>query len=320
MLESLKFRLKLFFTLKSEKDRLSKFENTVEGLGLYFLIVYLVFRLIYLPAEVSLMETVLRTIVLIYICVIGPFLHKNPPNEIGLGDFKHLKVDLFNRKHPAIIVSMIVLILLSILVFPLFINQFNTILKLVPLIGELNDYVAISVPWFQIPLAVIEYVLFQIFLIFLLIRKDNLWGAFKSMGKQLLILLCVLLILSLISLKIFNIQGGFFDFLSIWYGYTFWGMMQQIPFLVYFSARFRNGFPYKRGSEYVNIGLLAFFFAFFHGTQWLLVIMAILMEIILARSFLHDETRNLFVAAFIHGLLGTTIFFFTNLSLLVDYT
>ncbi|MHA1792527.1 MAG: hypothetical protein ACTSVI_07770, partial [Promethearchaeota archaeon] len=186
-------------------------------------------------------------------------------------------------------------------------------------IGELNDFIAIKAPSFQVPLAIIEYILFQVILVLLVIRKDNLGTAIKSIAKPTVIPLIGIFVLSLISLELFHFEGTFLDFLAIWYGYTFWGLMQQIPFLIYFSTRFRKGFPFKKKAEHVNVVLLAFFFGFFHAPQWLLVIIAFTMEYIIARSFLHDDTRNLFVAGMLHGFLGTLIIFFTGLYIKMDF-
>jgi hypothetical protein len=112
MTESVKQRIKLFFTLRVEHERFSKLANMVEGLGFYLLIVFLVYRLLYV--EITPLESIFRTIVLIYIIGIGPLLHGNPPSEIGIGNILNIKADLFNRKKPGIIAIVAVLVLLSI--------------------------------------------------------------------------------------------------------------------------------------------------------------------------------------------------------------
>ncbi len=317
VIERTKSNVVLFFTLKTVNERFSKFENMVEGIGVYFLIVWLVFRLIF--ETVSPLEDFGRNVLLIYIAAIGPLIHKNSTKDLGIGNVKRIKEELFNRKHPGIITTTIILIGLSVLVFPLFFQNFNNILKLVPVLGQVNEYVANEAPAFQVPLAIGEYILFQVILIFVILRKDNLWPALKSFGKPVAIMLIVIFALSLVSLELFRVEQGLLDFFAIWYGYTFWGLMQQIPFLVYFSTRFRKGLPFKRHSEYINVALLAFFFGFFHATQWILVVIATLMEIAIARSFLHEETRNLFVAGLIHGFFGTLLIFFTGLYIKMDF-
>jgi hypothetical protein len=317
MFHDTNLKLRQFFTSRAEHERFSKVENLIEGILVYFLIVFITFRLIF--QGIPLIENVIQAIVLVYMIGIGPLLHANKPEELGLGNIKLVKQQFFNRKKPGIIIAALLLIVLSIFVFPLFVEKFELVLKLVPVLGALNNFVAVQASWLQIPLVIIEYVLFQIILILFLIRKDNLWTSLKSMGKPFLIQLCVVFAMSLITLDLFRVEGTLLDFLAIWYGYTFWGLMQQIPFLVYLSSRFRNGFPYRRESEIVNVALLAFFFGMFHAPQWPLVVIAFMMELFLARSFLHDETRNLFIAGMIHGFFGTMAIFFTGLYIKMDF-
>ncbi len=310
-------KLREFFTSKTENERFSKIENLVEGIGVYFLVMLVLVRLLLTLNTV--LEDVLRTILLIYMIGIGALLHRNTPEELGIGNIKLLKEQFFNRKKPAIIIAALVLIALSVLVFPLFLQEFNLILKLVPVLGKLNEIVSANASWFQVPLAIIEYVLFQVILILFLIRKDNLWVSMKSMAKPFLIQLCVVFAMSLFTLELFKVEGTVLDFLAIWYGYTFWGLMQQIPFLVYLSARFRHGFPFKRASEVVNVALIASFFGLMHAPQWPLVVTAFMMELFIARSFLHADTRNLFIAGLVHGFFGTMAIFFTGLYIKMDF-
>jgi hypothetical protein len=315
MLHDAKLKIREFFTARADDERFSKVENIIEGVSVYILIVtviaQLVFGVYYIVVDFA------RVILLIYMMIIGPLLHNNTPEELGIGNIKLLKEQFFNRKQPGVIIAALILIVLSIFIFPLFIQEFNNVLLLVPGFGSLNLIVADQVPWLQIPLVIVEYVLFQVILILFLIRKDNLWVSLKSMWKPFLVLVCVILVMSLIDLKLFNLKGTVLDFLATWYGYTFWGLLQQLPFLVYLSARFRKGFPYKRASEWVNIVLIAFFFGFFHSPQWRLVVTAFIMELFIARSFLHDDTRNLFTAAVIHGFVGTMAIFFTETYIMV---
>ncbi len=311
MLHDFNLKLRAVFTSKADDERFSKVENLVEGVLIYILIVLVIRQIIF--AEYSDALNIIRIILLIYIIAIGPLIHGNTPEELGIGNIRMLKEQFFNRKKPGVIIAAIILIALSIFVFPLFLEKFDVILMLVPGFGALNVVVATQAAWLQIPLVIVEYVLFQVILILFLIRKDNLWGSLKSMWKPFLVVVGVILVMSLVTLKLFNLHGTFLDFLATWYGYIFWGMLQQLPFLVYFSTRFRKGFPYKRASEYINIILVAFFFGFFHAPQWPLVVIAFLMELFLARSFLHDETRNLFIAGLVHGLIGTLAIFLTPL-------
>jgi hypothetical protein len=318
MLHEAKLKLREFFTSKADDERFSKIENLVEGITVYILIVFVIYQLAF--TEDPVIENIVRIILLIYMMIIGPVLHRNNAEELGIGNIKLIKAQFFNRKKPGVVIAFLIMIVISIFVFPLIIEKFEFVLKLVPGLGELNEIVAAQAPWFKIPLAVLEYIVFQVILVLFLTRKDNLWVSLKSMWKPILFLLGVVLVMSLISLELFNVQGTFLDFLAIWYGYTFWGTIQQLPFLVYLSARFRKGFPYKRASEWANIILLAFFFGLFHAPQWTLVIVAFIMELFLARSFLYDETRNLFIAGLVHGFFGTMAIFFTGIHIWMDFT
>ncbi len=317
MLHNAKLKIREFFTARADDERFSKVENIIEGIALYVIFVFVIYRLAFTPNPVA--ENIIRVILLIYTIGIAPLLHKNTPEELGIGNIKLLKEQFFNRKQPGVIIAALILIVLSIFIFPLFIQEFNNVLLLVPGFGSLNLIVAAQVPWLQIPLVIVEYVLFQVILILFLVRKDNLWASLKSMWKPFLVLICVILVVSLIDLKLFHLEGTILNFLATWYGYTFWGMLQQLPFLLYLSTRFRKGFPYKRVSEYVNIALIAFFFGFFHAPQWRLVVIAGCMEVFLARSFLHDDTRNLFTAAVIHGFVGTMAIFFTETYIMINF-
>ena len=136
---------------------------------------------------------------------------------------------------------------------------------------------------------------------------------------MVLIVLGIISVLWLVALKPFWNDFDILDFFALWYGYMFWGIVQQVPFLLYFNTRFRKGLPYRRISEWINILLCAFAFGFFHAPQWTLVVIAFLMEIPLARMFLHDETRNLLVAGILHGFMGTCIIVFTNLFILTKF-
>jgi hypothetical protein len=315
MLHDAKLKLLEFFTARADDERFSKVENLFEGVAIYILIVAVVGQIVF--GSYSIAMDIVRIITLIYMMIFGPLLHKNTPEELGIGNIKLLKEQFFNRKKPIVIIIALLLIVLSIFIFPLFIEKFDTVLLLVPGFGSLNGIVAAQAAWLQVPLAIVEYVLFQVILILLLIRKDNLGVSLKSMWKPFVFLICVILVISLISLKLFNLHGTFLDFLATWYGYTFWGLLQQLPFLVYLSARFRKGFPYKRTSEVVNVILIAFFFGFFHAPQWPLVVVAGIMEVFLARSFINDEERNLFIAAMIHGFIGTMVIFFTQFDMMI---
>jgi hypothetical protein len=318
MLHDVNLKLREFFTSKANDERFSKVENLIEGVLVYVLIVFVIYRLAF--TEDPVIENVVRIILLIYMMIIGPFIHHNTTEELGIGNIRLIKEQFFNRKKPGVIIAFLILIVISIFVFPLIMEKFEFVLKLVPGLGELNEFVAVQAPWFKIPLAVLEYILFQVVLILFLTRKDNLWVSLKSMWKPFLFLLGVVLVMSLVSLELFKVEGTFLDFLAIWYGYTFWGVIQQLPFLVYLSARFRKGFPYKRASEWVNIILLAFFFGLFHAPQWILVVIAFIMELFLARSYIHDETRNLVIAGLVHGFFGTMAIFFTGIQIWMDFT
>ncbi|NMC08692.1 MAG: hypothetical protein GYA24_26010, partial [Candidatus Lokiarchaeota archaeon] len=293
-------------------------ENLIEGISVYILIVFVIYRLAF--TENPVVENVIRIVLLVYMMIVGPVLHGNTSEELGIGNIKLLKDQFFNRKKPSVVIAVTILVGVSILVFPLIIEEFENVLKLVPVLGAVNEIVAAQAPWFKIPLAVLEYILFQVIIVLFLARKDNLWISLKSMWKPFLFLLCVVLVMSLISLELFKVQGTFLNFLAIWYGYTFWGIIQQIPFLVYLSTRFRKGFPFKRASEWANMILLAFFFGLFHAPQWPLVIVAFIMELFLAKSFINDETRNLFIAGLVHGFFGTMAIFFTGINIWMDFT
>ncbi|MBN2151835.1 MAG: hypothetical protein JW839_10340 [Candidatus Lokiarchaeota archaeon] len=318
MFHELKLKFHEFFTSTADDERFSKVENLIEGIAVYILIVVVIYRLA-LSANLIL-ENVIRIILLIYMMIIGPWIHRNNAEELGIGNVKLIKEQFFNRKKPSVIIVVIILVVISIFVFPLIIDKFELVLKLVPGLSALNEIVADQAPWFKIPLAVLEYILFQVVIVLFVTRKDNLWTSLKSMWKPIIFLICVVFVMSLISLDLFHIEGTFLDFLAFWYGYTFWGIIQQLPFLVYLSARFRKGFPYTRASEWVNIILLAFFFGLFHAPQWTLVVVAFMMELFIAQSFIHDETRNLFIAGLVHGFFGTMAIFFTGIHIWMDFT
>lgn len=318
MLHDAKLKLREFFTSTADDERFSKIENLIEGISVYILIVFVIYRLAF--TENPVVENVIRIVLLVYMMIVGPVLHGNTSEELGIGNIKLLKDQFFNRKKPSVVIAVTILVGVSILVFPLIIEEFENVLKLVPVLGAVNEIVAAQAPWFKIPLAVLEYILFQVIIVLFLARKDNLWISLKSMWKPFLFLLCVVLVMSLISLELFKVQGTFLNFLAIWYGYTFWGIIQQIPFLVYLSTRFRKGFPFKRASEWANMILLAFFFGLFHAPQWPLVIVAFIMELFLAKSFINDETRNLFIAGLVHGFFGTMAIFFTGINIWMDFT
>jgi hypothetical protein len=135
----------------------------------------------------------------------------------------------------------------------------------------------------------------------------------------LLVLLGILMAMSAASGYLFRVQGTFLDFLAVWYGYTFWGTMQQIPFLVYFSTRFRLGCPQGKKGDIANVLLLAILFGLYHAPQWPLVVLAFCFELVVARSFLQERNRNLFVAGLLHGLFGTIAIFFTGLHLEINF-
>jgi hypothetical protein len=317
MLHDAKLKLLEFFTARADDERLSKVENLVEGLIVYVLIVTDIYMIIFVGD--SILASIIRAILLVYMMAIGPLIHGNTPEELGIGNVKLFKQQFFDRKKPIVLIVALILIVLSIFVFQLFIEKFENVLLLVPVFGALNQIVAVNADWLTMPLVIFEYVLFQVILILILIRKDNLWISLKSMWKPFLFLICVILVMSLVDLKLFKPQGDILDFLATWYGYTFWGLMQQLPFLVYLSARFRKGFPFKRASQILNIILIALFFGFFHAPQWPLVVVTFIMELFLARSFILDDTRNLFTAGLVHGFAGTMLIFFTNIGIMIPF-
>lgn len=306
-----KEQARIALTSKPEHERFSKVQNLIEGLVLYVLVVFLTYRLIF-PGY-TLPEAIIKNAIIGYMFILGPILHRNSTSDLGIGNPRRLREELFSRKHPGQITVAIALIGLSILVFPLYLREFDAILKLVPFFGFLNDIIAEHVPWLGLPVAIVEYVLFQVFVVLLLIRKDNLKASFTFIARPLLVIAGLVLLVSLVTGDMFRVDVEPLTFLATWYGYIFYGLAQQVPFLLYFSTRFRKGFPFHRASEYVNVALIVFFFGFFHAPNWPLVVFASLMEVVVAWMYLRDETRNLFVAAILHSFLGTLVIFFTGL-------
>jgi hypothetical protein len=317
MAQSFQTRARTFFGQKVEADRFTRLENIVEGLVFYAFVVVLTLRLVFRVQTLT--EMIFMDALFVYIIIIAPILHRNSAKDVGIGNIRRLKEDLFTRNQPGAIATAVVILALSVLVFPLFLGQFGAVLELVPVIGQVNLIIAHNIPVLQVPVAIAEYVLFQVLIAIVFVRKDNIWQSLRSMLVPVIALLCVMIAMSAVSGYLFHMKGTVLDFFAIWYGYTFWGILQQIPFLVYFSMRFRIGFPAGKKADIANMLLLAFLFCLYHAPQWPLVIIAFLFELIVARSFLSERNRNLFVAGILHGFFGTFALFFTGIYIMVTF-
>lgn len=316
--------LNLFFTIKSPSERFSRFENMVEAFLVYGAIFFFTWKQLYGNSNVW--DSLIINIIIVY-TFLGAYIHKNSSIDIGIAHVKEFKENVTNWKNKEVILTIIILIVISVFVLLLFNDYFVDIMRMVPLLGPLNGWVATQAPGATFILQIVEYIIFQVILIVVLIRKDNIYDAFKDMAKPFVILVIIVMGYGLISAFISLFTTGEFlfvhrpdlNFLAIWYSYTFSGVLQQIPFLVYFSTRFRKGLPAHRYSEWLNVILISVFFGFFHGQQWVLVFIAGSLEFVLARSFLHDESRNLFAAAIVHGLIGALIIFFTPIAVKLEF-
>ena len=177
MVEKVERKLKWFFLAKADDERFSKFENIVEGSFVMFCYVILIGSLILKVSNLFL--DILRYALLAYIYLFGIYIHKNPAEELGIAKIRETKDRLFNFKKKGAITSVIILVVVSIFVLVLFFEKFNEVLDLMPVFGEINSFISENAPWFQYPLAIIEFSLFQVLLLFFIFRKDNIIPSFK---------------------------------------------------------------------------------------------------------------------------------------------
>jgi hypothetical protein len=242
----------------------------------------------------------------------GPHIHKDEFTGWGLGNPVHLyKLIKRSRKNIKILIISIVCLIMVGLTISVYI--FWPII--VDFVGITDDSIINLNSTAGGPAIIIGIGIFLAFLFStVLIRYDNFLTALLTSLKiiaalALLMIVCALLINGPEAFLGFNPAL----FVLSFFGYIFWGTIQQLAFSSYFGTRIRKGFAPAEDPEKIKkkrfwvAFLNGSFFGLLHIPSWELLGITWFLGIFLSYVFMNDKNRNLVALGVIHGFLGSML-------------
>jgi len=244
--------------------------------------------------------------------LIGPFVHKDEFSGWGLGNPKYLIRDIrkADRQKKIILLSIV-----SILIMGLTVAFYVFWTEVADFIG-IDEPEAIEIKNSLGGTAlIIGGGLFAAFLFStVIIRYDNFLSALKTSLKiigvlALLMIVCAFLINGPEAFLGFSLIGFILNF----FGYIFWGTIQQLLFSSYFGTRIRKGFAPAKDPDKIKkkrfwvAFLNGSFFGLLHIPSWELLGITWFLGIFLSYVFMEDKNRNIVALGVIHGFLGSML-------------
>ena len=250
--------------------------------------------------------------------LVSPIIHKDTSSSWGLGSHRYIlnKISSGSTKNRVFI---LVLVIIIITIIVLAINFFW-----IELIDNFIDIDPVQASQFQSTLVGTLIIISSgivigfIFALFI-IRYDNFLKALKVSLIVILILGSILFLYSL-TISSLNIYQNFnlLDFLTQFFGYIFWGALQQLLFASYFGTRFRKAFSpavksngklkKKLWKKRLVVSIISgSYFGLIHVPSWYLLIFTSVLGVVISWLYMKDRNRNLIAIGIIHGFLGSLI-------------
>ncbi len=248
----------------------------------------------------------------IILILIGPNVHRDEFSGWGLGNPKYLIRDIkeANKTNKIILISIVLFLIISLTA------AFYVFWTVIADFIGINEVQAIEIKEgaggtsLILGAGVIVSTLFAT----VLIRYDNFLSALKTSLKiigalALLMIVCALLINGPQAFLNFDPLNFILNF----FGYIFWGTIQQLLFSSYFGTRVRKGFapakdPKKIKKKRFWVAFLnGSFFGLLHIPSWELLGITWFLGIFLSYVFMQDKNRNLVALGVIHGFLGSML-------------
>ncbi len=300
-----------------EQEMFSRKENLIEFFAaMTFILVDL--WLIAYPAVLlgiawlNTLSIVLLVIEALFLFLIGPNIHRDEFSGWGLGNplyiYRSFKKETGLKKVlPVLIVSVIVI--------GLTVAAFVFWVEVADFLG-ISEEAAIKMKQTPSGTAMIMALALVIGFIFatVIIRYDNFLPALLTAFKIIIPLALMLLGLAYLAMgpaafSDFNVSAFTLNF----FGYIFWGAIQQLLFSSYFGTRVRKGFgpaedpkDIKKKRFWVAF-LNGSFFGLLHIPSWSLLAVTWFLGIFLSYVFMKDKNRNLIALGVIHGFLGSML-------------
>lgn len=249
--------------------------------------------------------------------LVSPCIHKDTLGTWGLGDPHYIisKIRKGSAKSRILVLTVVILIFVS------------TILAIYFFWYEVASFFVDIDPaqaaQFQATLGgkitIISLgIILGFMLAFFIIRYDNFLKALKVAVIVIAILGTFLFLYSLTasSGNFQNFDLG--DFLLGFFGYIFWGALQQLLFASYFGTRFRKAFSPaissspegqpKLWKKRLIVSIISgSYFGLIHVPSWYLLIFTSILGVVISWLYMKDRNRNLIAIGIIHGFLGSLI-------------
>ncbi len=300
-----------------EQEMFSRKENLVEFFAaMTFILVDLWF--IAYPAVLlgiawlNVLSIVLLVIGALFLFLIGPNLHRDEFTGWGLGNplyfYRSFKKETGAKRILPVAIVCVIIIGLTTAAFVFWVE--------VAVFLGMSAEAAIAMKQTANGTSMIIALGFVIAFLFatIVIRYDNFLPALLTAFKIIIPLALLLLGLAFLLMGF----AAFSDFSASafvlnFFGYIFWGAIQQLLFSSYFGTRVRKGFGPAEKSENDKRKMfwVAFlngsFFGLLHIPSWSLLAVTWFLGIFLSYVFMKDKNRNLIALGVIHGFLGSML-------------
>jgi hypothetical protein len=300
-----------------EQETKSRKSNAIE----FFLIMTLLLVTLWLMAYPAVLLDIdwLNTTAIIILAVgalifilFGPHIHKDEFKGWGLGNPVHLYkfIKESDKKTKIILISIV-----SFLMVGLTISVYIFWPIIVGFVGIDDESIIGLGNTPGGPAIIIGIGIFLAFIFsMVLVRYDNFLSALLTSLKiigalALLMIVCAFLINGAEAFLGFNPAL----FILSFFGYIFWGTIQQLFFSSYFGTRARKGFGPAEDPERIKkkrfwvAFLNGSFFGLLHIPSWELLGITWFLGIFLSYVFMQDKNRNLVALGVIHGFLGSML-------------
>jgi len=249
--------------------------------------------------------------------LISPLVHKDTSSAWGLGDPRYIinrirKGSTKNRILALVVVTIIV-VLTVLAIYFLWYEIADNFLNINP--TQAAQFQATLTG--QIIIISTGVILGLIFAL-LIIRYDNFLKALKVALVVIAILGTLLFLYSLTVNSGIFLNFNLSDFSLGFFGYIFWGALQQILFASYFGTRFRKAFspatesnpeekPKLWKKRLVVSMISGSYFGLIHVPAWYLLIFTSVLGVVISWLYMKDRNRNLIAIGVIHGFLGSLV-------------
>lgn len=300
-----------------EQETLSRKENLIEAFFTITLVLVTLWLMAY-PAVLlgigwlNILAIAMLAIGAIILILVMPFVHKDEFSGWGLGNPKALVDNIRRAEKPkkvlllAIVFFLIVGLTSAVYIFWIEVADFLGINETTAMNVQNNAGGSALI----IGVGAIVAVLFAT----VLIRYDNFLSALLTAFKiivplALLMLGFAFLLMGTAAFSDFNAASFGLNF----FGYIFWGAIQQLLFSSYFGTRIRKGFgpaknPEKQKRKRFLVSVLnGSFFGLLHIPSWGLLAVTWFLGVFLSWVFMEDKNRNLIALGVIHGFLGSML-------------